>query len=255
MSSVAPEMTLLRESFPDRPAFGTAVSDAILARVAAGELGPTLRLHRPGPELALSKQDAVSAGFERAIVAGRAAGFEPVLRLAGGRAAAFHEGTLALARATPEAEPARGTRPRFEEVAGAITTALASLGIDARVGEVPGEYCPGAWSVNARGSTKLVGIGQRLISGGAHVGAVVVVSGSDRLRELLVPVYEALGLELDPATIGSVADEVGEVSIASVSDALLAALGRGWTLVPGEIGPETLAMAAERERSHAAGLA
>ena len=105
----------------------------------------------------MSKQDAVSPGFGGAIDGGRAAGFEPVLRLAGGRAAAFHEGTLALARATPPSEPARAPGQRFEEVAGAIAAALASLGVDARVGEVPGEYCPGAWSVNARGATSSSG--------------------------------------------------------------------------------------------------
>ena len=238
-------MQLLRESFSDRPAFGTAVSEAILARVAAGGLPATLRIHRPGPELALSKQDSVSSGFEAAVAAGRAAGFEPVLRLAGGRAAAFHEGTLALARATPEKEPARGTHPRFEEVAGEIAAALRGLGIDARVGEVPGEYCPGAWSVNAAGARKLVGIGQRLIAGGAHIGVVVVVSGSDRLRDLLIPVYEALELNWNPATVGSLEDEIGPLSLSDVEEALLAEVGKRWNLVPAQLDATTQAMAEE----------
>ena len=91
-------------------------------------------------------------------------GFEPVVRLAGGRAAAFHEGTLAFAWATPAERPVAGTRERFERLAGIVAAALRGLGVDARVGEIPGEYCPGAWSVNARGRTKLAGIGQRLIA-------------------------------------------------------------------------------------------
>lgn len=247
MDRELPTLRLLRDSFADRPAFGTAVSEAILTRVAAGELPAALRLHRPGAELALSKQDAVSAGFETAVAAGHAAGFEPVLRLAGGRAAAFHEGTIALSRATPEREPARSTRPRFEEVSGAVAAALRALGVDARVGEVPGEYCPGAWSVNARGATKLVGIGQRLVSGGAHVGAVVVVSGAQRLRALLVDVYEALGLEWDPATMGSVEDEIGQVGMEEVEEAIIAEVGATWELVPAALDAETLALAAQLE--------
>jgi octanoyl-[GcvH]:protein N-octanoyltransferase len=243
-----PQLRLVRDSFPDRPAFGTAISEAILTRVAAGELDATMRLHRPGPELALSKQDAVSPGFQAAIAAGRAAGFQPVLRLAGGRAAAFHEGTLALARSTPATFPARTTQERFEQVSGALAQGLRALGVDARVGEIPGEYCPGAWSVNARGATKLVGIGQRLISGGAHVGAVIVVADSTRLRALLKAVYGALGLDWDPATVGSVEDEVGPVPLHEVEDALLAELGSEHDLVPAGLEPATLELAAQLEK-------
>ena len=47
-------------------------------------------------------------------------------------------------------QPPKRTYERFEEVAGLIADALRALGVDARVGEVPGEYCPGAYSVNAR---------------------------------------------------------------------------------------------------------
>ena len=35
--------------------------------------------------------------------------------------------------------------------------------VDARVGEVPGEYCPGSHSVNARGRVKVVGTAQRMV--------------------------------------------------------------------------------------------
>jgi lipoate-protein ligase A len=247
MSHAPPGLRLVRDSFADRPAFGTAVSEAILERVAAGLDPPTLRLHRPGRELALSKQDAVSPGFAAAVEAGRAAGFEPVLRLAGGRAAAFHEGTLAFSLATRVEDPARTTRARFEHAAGAVTAALRALGVDAQVGEVPGEYCPGAWSVNARQDTKLAGIGQRQVSGGAHVGGVLVVGGSERLRDLLVAVYDALGLAWDPRTVGSVEDEIGPTPLESVEDSLLAEIGRQTRLEPGELDREVLERAAELE--------
>ncbi len=243
-------LRLLRDSFPGRPSFGSAVSDAILHRVAAGELPATLRLHRPGRELAFSKQDRAASGFARALDAARAAGFEPVLRLAGGRAAAFHEGTLALAYATPARYPQRTTRQRFELVAGVIADALRDLGVDARVGEVPGEYCPGAWSVNARGRVKLAGIGQRLIAGGAHAGVVVVAAGSALLREALEPVYAALALEWDPRTAGAIEDELPGITLGDVEEALLAQLGRRFELEPAALDPATLARARELEAGH-----
>lgn len=247
-----PRLRLLRRGFPDRPAYGTAVSEAILRRVAAGELPDTLRLHRPARELAFSKQDRAAPGFERAIAEARRSGFEPVVRLAGGRAAAFHEGSLAIAWASAQERPVEGTRERFELVAGIVVGALTRLGVDARIGEVPGEYCPGAWSVNAGGEIKLAGLGQRMISGGAHVGGVLVVTDSALLRRALEPAYDALGLEWRPATAGAVEDAAPNVGLDEAEEALLAEISGSFELVEEDLDPETLALAAELEQRHEA---
>jgi lipoate-protein ligase A len=245
---------LITEERPGRPGFDTAISHALMRRVAAGELAPTFRLRRAEPVLAFSKQDANSPGFARAVAAARAQGFAPVLRLAGGRAAVFHEGTLACAHATPEAKPTEGTRRRFEETGELIVAALAGLGVDARVGEVPGEYCPGAFSINARGTVKLAGLGQRMIRGAAHLGGVVVATGSGRIRDVLVPVYDALGLEWDPRTAGAVEDEVAGVGLAEVRTAILEELGRRFDLVETALDGETLALAETFATQHAVDL-
>jgi octanoyl-[GcvH]:protein N-octanoyltransferase len=215
-----------------------------LIRVAAGELPATIRIHRPAREVAFGRQDVASPGYPAAVRAAEAAGFAGVERLAGGRAALFHEGTIAIARAYPDPQPPRRTYARFEEMSELVAAALASIGVDARVGAVPGEYCPGAYSVNARGATKLVGIGQRMIRGGAHVGVVIVVSGSRLLRDTLVPVYEALGLDWDPDTAGSVSDELGRaVDRDEVADALLSQLRGRQALREGDLDAETLGLA------------
>ena len=105
------------------------------------------------------------------MTAARGQGFESVLRLAGGRAAVFHEGTIGLAHAVPDATPRLGSAQRFELTAGLVARALRGLGVDARVGEVQGEYCPGHLQRQRRGERKLAGIGQRLIAGGAPTWA------------------------------------------------------------------------------------
>jgi lipoate-protein ligase A len=111
---------------------------------------------------------------------------------------------------------------------------------------VPGEYCPGAYSVNARGATKLAGIGQRMIRGGAHMGGVVVASGGEEIARVLVPVYEALELDWDPATSGSVSDEVGrEVDPGELEEAVIAELARSYDLVDAELDEETVRQAEE----------
>ena len=244
-------MTLIREPTPGDPALGTALSRALMERVAAGELGPTFRLHRTSANLAFAKQDAKAPGFTRAVEAARRLGFPPTLRLAGGRAAVFHEGTLAFAWATPQQRPAAGTRERFEAMAELIATALGGLGIDARIGAVPGEYCPGAFSVNAGGRVKLAGIGQRLIRSGAHVGGVLVATGSARINEVLLPVNEALGIQWDPTATGALEDEEAAVGLDRAETAIVAALRDRTEVVEGAIDTETRALAERYPSDHA----
>jgi octanoyl-[GcvH]:protein N-octanoyltransferase len=203
--------------------------------------------------VAFAKQDAVAPGYRAAVRAARDGGFEAVLRLAGGRAAVFHEGTIALAHAVPHPDPRAGIYSRFEWTAGVVARALRRVGVDARVGEVAGEYCPGGYSVNARGKVKLAGIGQRVIAGGSHLGGVIVVAGAGRVRDVLVPVYEALGLDWDPATAGAVTDErdsAGQASWTAVREALLAEYAREYELVQAQLDPETIALARRLAPEH-----
>jgi lipoate-protein ligase A len=238
------EMRVLRQSFGRPVAMDTAVSAAILEEVSAGDAPETLRLHRPPVAVAFGSQDRPSPGFADAVAAAQAGGFEAMLRLAGGRAAVFHEGTIAFAWTRPEPDPKAGIRERFEEASALVVDALGALGLDARVGEVPGEYCPGSYSVNAAGRRKLMGVGQRLASRAAHVGGVIVVHGGRRIREVLLPVYDALGISWDPATVGSVEDEDPSIGWDAVADAVLAAFARGRRLVEGHVGPATVERAA-----------
>jgi octanoyl-[GcvH]:protein N-octanoyltransferase len=245
-------LRVLDDSFPDDPALDTAVSRAVMHRVAAGELPETLRLARPAAVVAFAKRDALSPGYAPALAAARAGGFGAILRLAGGRAAIFHEGTLELAHAVPDPDPKPGIHARFEATATLVADALRGIGVDARVGEVPGEYCPGRWSVNAGGTRKLAGIGQRVVAGGSHTGAVLVVDGAERIRTVLEPVYEALGLDWDPGTVGAVDEELdaGQGLWDAVRDALLAEYAARFELVRGELDEDTLALARRLAADH-----
>jgi octanoyl-[GcvH]:protein N-octanoyltransferase len=238
---------LITHAFTNRPAYDVAVSRAILERVAHGELADTVRLARPGAMVAFGKQDVASPWFLEAVGAARAGGFDAVKRLAGGRAAVFHEDTVAFAWARATSDPWPGTHDRFREVADIFERALKSLGVDARTGEIPGEYCPGEYSINARGCTKLVGIGQRIVKGASHIGGVLVVGGAERIRDVLVPVYDALGLDWDPETTGSVEDEIGPVAFEDVVAAIRAELP---ALDETELDAQTLALAETLEPEH-----
>ena len=86
---------------------------------------------------------------------------------------------------------------------------------------MPGEYCPGEFSVNAAGTTKLVGTAQRLTRHGYLFSAVVLVADPEPVRAVLVDAYAALGFDWRPASVGCVADHVPGVTVADVADALL----------------------------------
>ncbi|HEY7630050.1 MAG TPA: hypothetical protein VH817_05080 [Thermoleophilaceae bacterium] len=245
-----PTLRLHRQAFLDDPALDVAVSRAVLLRVADGELPETMRITRPPAMVAFGRQDVASARYPDAVAAARATGFEAIERLAGGRAAVFHEHTLAIAHARPDDDPQAHIYPRFEESSEWLRAALERLGVDARVGEVPGEYCPGGYSVNARGEKKLAGIGQKLIKGAGHLGGVLVVGNGARVRGVLVPVYQALGLEWNPSTAGSVADELPDITLDEAERALVEGLSELYDIEDAPLDSETLAIAQRLAPEH-----
>ena len=95
-----------------------------------------------------------------------------------------------------------------------------------------------------------MGVGQRIVKGAAHVGGVVVVGGSERVREVLVPVYAALGLAWDPASAGALDDESPGVTVADAERAIVAAFASGFELADATVDAETLALARTFEPDH-----
>jgi lipoate-protein ligase A len=143
---------------------------------------------------------------------------------------------------------------RFAREAEAQALALRALGVDARVGEVPGEYCPGAFTVNARGRVKLVGAAQRVIRGGWLMSSVVVVERAAPLRAVLEDVYAALELEWNPDTVGAISDEVPGITVEAVEAVLIAAYARRYRLAEGEIPAEAIDAARGRMDRHVPAL-
>lgn len=205
-------------------------SRTLLESVAAGTQPETFRVHRSQPAVAFGRQDMIHPGYEEAKAAAIRHGFEPLERLAGGRAAVFHHGTLAFAWTIPSSEPRTEVERRFSELAEIMTGAFRTLGVEAMTGEVPGEYCPGRWSVNIRGEKKVMGVGQRLIRGAAHVGGVVVVSDSASVVRVLTPVYQALEMGFDPATVGALDEEIEGIGLDTVTEAIRRQLARRFDL-------------------------
>jgi lipoate-protein ligase A len=187
-------------------------------------------VHSPRPTAAFSRIDALAGGFPAAQDAAVRHGFAPVVRPAGGRLAAYHEGALVLDLVARHSQARDHYRERFAVLGEQLAAGLRTLGVPAGVGAVPGEYCPGEFSVNAAGTTKLVGTAQRLTRHGYLFSAVVLVADAEPIRDVLVDTYAALGLDWQPASVGAVTDHAPGVTVADVEAALLPGLR---ALLPG----------------------
>ena len=131
-----------------------------------------------------------------------------------------------------------------------LRAVLARLGAPPEIGELPGEFCPGAWSLHA-GGIKLAGIAQRVTRGAAWTEAFVMVAGGARSRAVLVDVYRELGMALDPGTVGALEDLVPGLGWDEAAAAVRAELADRFELVPGEPDPGALALARSLRARHA----
>ena len=229
--------------WPEEPGVDTALSKLILDRVSAGEMPATMRLYIPGREVAFGKRDAVTPQYPAAVQAAQAAGFSSVERLAGGRAAVFTEHTIAFALAIPDDDPRITIHRRFRQMSELIVAAFARLDVPSEIGEVPGEYCAGEFSVHHDHRLKLMGVGQRLAKRAAHVGGVIAVNRTDLLLRALIPVYRALELEWRPTTTGSLGDVHDSISNADVMAALIAELRQHFSVKKGRFDSDLVAEA------------
>jgi octanoyl-[GcvH]:protein N-octanoyltransferase len=180
-----------------------------------------LRFRRPRSTAAFSPQDTTHPDYEQIKQRARVRGFEPIERGTGGRLTMFDENALGITILAPHAAPHQYTMKRYDMLSAAIATALRNLGIDARVGELPNEYCPGKYSVNAEGRIKLVGVAQRMNQRCLQMGAIISFTRSDEACAGIAEAYRAMGLNFDPQTYGGIADLQPSLTFADVRTAVM----------------------------------
>ena len=194
-----------------------------LTSLQPGDEG-VLRFRRPRPTAAFSPQDTTHPDYARIKYQASANGFEPIERGTGGRLTMFDEGSIGITIIAPHPEPHQNTMQRFEIFAGTIADAFIKLGIDARVGELQNEYCPGKFSINADGRVKLVGIAQRIKRKCTQMGAIISVERSEKACRSIAEAYIAMGLNFDPQTYGAIVDLQPSLNYADVTSALITSI-------------------------------
>ena len=177
-------------------------------------------------------------GFRDATEAATRAGFTPLLRPSGERAVAYTHEPLVIHHVRHAEDPRQGHQARFEYFGGKIVDTLRVLGIHAELGAVPGEYCPGAHSINARGERKLVGTAQRVLRH-AWLFATLIIKGDEQLlANVLADVYRPMGASFDPDSVGSLRKE----NPALTNDVVTAAVLQSHTAQPS---PRSLGMGSD----------
>ena len=188
-------------------------------RAAAAEGSPRddlIRVYVPQPTVAFGQRDARLPGFTAAARACRDHGFVPAVRRAGGRAAAYHPGCVVVDHLSLQDDAALTQRARFAGFAELFVAAFARAGVESSIGEIPGEYCPGEYSIQGPAPghpVKLAGAAQRVVKGAFLFSTHVVVADPAPLRAVLTDVYRLLGLEMDPRTVGAATDVTHGVDV------------------------------------------
>jgi octanoyl-[GcvH]:protein N-octanoyltransferase len=227
----------------------TAISRAVLQRVSSGDLPETLEVSRPHRIVAFGKHDVLTDGFADAVDIALTHGFDPTIRIAGGRAVVFHRHTVRFAWTLPMTDPVIRMHDRFRTVAQHVVATLGTFGVPATMGELKNEYCPGAYSVHVPDTGKVMGQGQRLARHAAQVAGMIVVSDADAVNGVLLPIYATLGITMDPSATGAVATRV-DVDADSVAGELIEQFLTGRKCAETSVDDTTMTLARKFQPDH-----
>lgn len=198
-------------------------SSRLLSVVAANQnLGRLVRIYKPAPTVAFSGLERRLPNFQNAVSEAVAYGFEPVVRPAGGRMVALDQEWLVVDVITPEIYQSVRHSDIYLEFGTTFVRLLQQLGVDAAIGEVPGEYCPGEYSINSRGIVKMVGTAQRVRRGARLFSACIPFSISLSVEFMFTAINSALNLDWQSKTLVGLDTEAPGTTMLDLENALVA---------------------------------
>lgn len=212
---------LLPETFKD-PEDGFGLQQAVLEEVGSEGAGPAALLWSSASYVGLTRPETRLPGYPAASRRMSALGVPVLVRNSGGGAVAANRGSLSFSMTFPVEEFRHGLYERYAEGSRVIVAALRGLGADAEEGEVEAEFCPGAYSVRAGGpyGIKAAGLAQRVTRRAARVEALILISRTGEIRNVLSRLYPALGLPFRAEGVGDLVGGNGPLGVDEVVGAL-----------------------------------
>ena len=220
-----------------KPEDGFGLQQAVLEEVAAGERGPVALMWTSTSYVGATRPETRLPGFGEAVRLAGEAGFSVLVRNSGGGAVAANHGSLSFSLTFPVEDFRHGLYERYAEGVDLVAAALRRVGVEAEGGEVEGAFCPGAYSVRSGGpgGVKHAGLAQRVTRRVARLEALILVSETNEIREILGRFYGALELPFRPGSVGGL-----NASVPRVVEALSEEVGERYGAVGGRIGAGTL---------------
>lgn len=209
---------LVAEPF-ENPEDGFGLQQAVLEEVATGERGPTALVWSSSPYVGATRPETRLEGFAGAARSVEDLGFPVLVRNSGGGAVAASRGSLSFSLTMPVEDLRHGLYERYADGVELVASALRRVGVEAEGGEVEGEFCPGAYSVRSGGArgVKHAGLAQRVTRRAARLEALILVNGTDPVREALGRFYGGLGLPFRPSCVADLPAGLPEV-VAALSE-------------------------------------
>ena len=115
----------------------------MLREVANGQREATLRMYQPNPTVAFGRRDELNPGFAAAAAACAEHGFEVLVRKGRRARRRLPSGRcLVVDHFQPASDARSGNTLRYELFGSMYAQALREVGVDARMGEIPGSTAP-----------------------------------------------------------------------------------------------------------------
>ena len=209
-------MEILTAEYLETPGDGFGLQQAILEEVAAGKRGPTALMWSSAPYVGATRPETRLPGFYKATRRAEDAGFPVLVRNSGGGAVAANQGSISFSLTYPVEDLRHGLYERYAEGVEIVSSALRRVGVPAEGGEVEGEFCPGAYSVRSGGpkGVKHAGLAQRVTRRAARLEALILVSDTEEVRDVLSMFYGALGLTFRRESVADLPVDVSEMTVA-----------------------------------------
>lgn len=213
-------MRVIRGRGPTLETDRAATNSMLETAAETGE--PAVRVWQPPKQVAFGRRDTNATDYAGAVRAARDRDFQPVERSVGGRAVAYTGRTLAFAVAITTEGCRSGIEDRYRTATATVLDALRELDADVEPGEPPASYCPGSHSIRAVDGGKVAGLAQRVRTDVVLVSGCLVVAAADEpeIGDVLDPVYDALEVDFDPESVGSVAGAGGSATPSDVARTL-----------------------------------
>ena len=167
----AQQWQLIRPELIIDPQASASYDEDLLRQVGRGELAPCICIKSEPRCLMVTRREARMENFEQAGVALAAEGWPVAVRCSGGSCVPQGPGILNLSLIYPRPEK-WSLEFGYKMLCELLGQLLASYGIEASTGEVPGAFCDGRYNLQI-GGKKLVGSAQRW-AGGQRTQAAVL---------------------------------------------------------------------------------